>query len=55
MIFDNSEGKHDLIAKKTMETEIDIFNVIKFNKLKKQYYESTQIDTHPNQNYGRNG
>ncbi|CAN1523475.1 hypothetical protein MCEGE10_01162 [Flavobacteriaceae bacterium] len=41
MIFDNSEGKHDLIAKKTIETEIDIFNEIKFNKLKKQYYEST--------------
>ena len=41
MIFDNSEGKHDLIAKKTIETEVDIFNEIKFNKLKKQYYEST--------------
>ena len=41
MIFDNSEGKHDLIAKKTIETEIDIFNEIKFNKLKKQYYENT--------------
>ena len=41
MIFDNSEGKHDLIAKKTIETEIDVFNEIKFNKLKKQYYENT--------------
>lgn len=41
MIFDNSEGKHDLIAKKTIVTEIDIFNEIKFNKLKKQYYENT--------------
>jgi hypothetical protein len=41
MIFDNSEGKHDLMAKKTITTEIDIFNEIKFNKLKKQYHEST--------------
>jgi hypothetical protein len=41
MIFDNSEGKHDLMAKKTITTEIDIFNEIKFNKLKKQYREST--------------
>lgn len=41
MIFDNSEGKHDLIAEKTLQTEIDIFNEIKFNKLKKYYHEST--------------
>lgn len=41
MIFDNSEGKHDLIAKKNIETEIDVFNEIKFNKLKKKYHEST--------------
>ena len=38
MIFDNSEGKHDLIAKKTLETEIDIFSEIKFNKLKNYYH-----------------
>lgn len=38
MIFDNSEGKHDLIAKKTLETEIDIFSVTKFNKLKNYYH-----------------
>lgn len=41
IIFDNSEGKHDLIAKKTLETDIDIFNEIKFNKLKKYYHENT--------------
>ncbi len=34
MIFDNSEGKYDLIAQKTLEADIDIFNEIKFNKLK---------------------
>jgi predicted ABC-type ATPase len=37
MIFDNSEGKHDLIAEKTLQSEIDILNVIKFNKLKSYY------------------
>jgi len=41
MIFDNSEGKHDLIAKKTLETEIDIFSEIKFNKLKNYYHGNT--------------
>ena len=41
MIFDNSEGKHDLIAKKTLETEIDIISEIKFNKLKNYYHGST--------------
>lgn len=41
MIFDNSEGKHDLIAKKTLETEIDIFSDIKFTKLKNIYHENT--------------
>lgn len=41
MIFDNSEGKHDLIAKKTLETKIDIFSEIKFNKLKNYYHGNT--------------
>lgn len=41
MIFDNSEGKHDLIAKKTLETKIDIFSETKFNKLKKYYHGNT--------------
>jgi predicted ABC-type ATPase len=40
MIFDNSEGKHDLIAKKTLETEIDTCNEIKYNKLKNYYHEN---------------
>jgi predicted ABC-type ATPase len=40
MIFDNSEGKHDLIAEKTMNSEIDILSVIKFNQLKKYYHEN---------------
>lgn len=35
MIFDNSYGKPELIAEKTLETEIDILNEIKFDKLKK--------------------
>ena len=41
MIFDNSEGKHDLIAKKTLKTEIDIFSQTKFNKLKNYYHGNT--------------
>jgi hypothetical protein len=41
MIFDNSEGKHDLIAKKTLETEIDIFSEIKFENLKNNWHENT--------------
>jgi predicted ABC-type ATPase len=41
MIFDNSEGKHHLIAEKTLETEIAVLNEIKFNKLKNYYHEST--------------
>ncbi len=34
LIFDNSEGKHDLIAEKIFDAEIDIVNESKFNKLK---------------------
>lgn len=34
MIFDNSEGKHDLIAEKTLDSEIDILNQAKFVNLK---------------------
>ena len=37
MIFDNSEGKHDLIAEKILNSEIDILNELKFNKLKSYY------------------
>ena len=28
------EGKHDLIAEKTIESEIEVLNEVKFNKLK---------------------
>jgi predicted ABC-type ATPase len=40
MIFDNSGGKPELIAEKTLESEITIRNKIKFEKLKKQYNEN---------------
>jgi predicted ABC-type ATPase len=40
MIFDNSEGKHDLIAEKTFDSEIDILNQTKFDKLKNYYHEA---------------
>lgn len=37
LIFDNSEGKHELIAKKQADGTLNIFNTIKFNLLKNQY------------------
>ena len=37
LIFDNSEGKHILIAEKNSETEINIYNQEKFNELKNYY------------------
>lgn len=40
MIFDNSGGKPELIAEKVLESDIDIINNIKFEKLKKYYNES---------------
>jgi predicted ABC-type ATPase len=40
MIFDNSGGKPELIAEKTLVTEIDITNKIKFDELKKTYNEN---------------
>ena len=39
MIIDNSEGKHDLIAKKTNQTELVILNETKFLTLKISKYE----------------
>jgi len=39
MIFDNSVGKPDLMAEKTLETDIAIINEIKFNEIKKYYNE----------------
>lgn len=35
LIYDNSGGKPELIAEKTLESEITILNEVKFNKLKK--------------------
>ena len=40
LIYDNSGGKPELIAEKTLESEITILNDVKFNKLKKQYHEN---------------
>lgn len=40
MIFDNSVGKPDLLAEKTLDTDIDVINEIKFDKLKTYYNES---------------
>lgn len=41
MIFDNSEGKHNLIAEKIFDSDINILNEIRFNQLKSQYNENT--------------
>jgi len=41
LIFDNSEGKHELIAKKINQSEITVLNNRKFNLLK-QYYENNR-------------
>lgn len=35
LIFDNSDGKHDLIAEMLTSEELNILNEIKFNELKK--------------------
>lgn len=40
MIFDNSEGKHDLIAEKTIDSEMNILNQVKFYQLKDYYHEN---------------
>ncbi|SHF99806.1 zeta toxin family protein [Flavobacterium defluvii] len=40
MIFDNSFGKPELLAEKMLESEIDIINEIKYNKLKSIYNEN---------------
>lgn len=41
MIFDNSAGKHELIAEKVLNSEVTILNEIKFDTLKKQYNENS--------------
>jgi len=40
LIFDNSEGKHELIAKKINKIEISILNNNKYNLLKQYYYDN---------------
>lgn len=40
MIFDNSFGKPDLLAEKMLESEIDVINEIKYDKLKRIYNEN---------------
>jgi len=35
LIFDNSEGRHDLIAELSIKEELNILNETKFNELKK--------------------
>lgn len=37
-IFDNSEGKHELLVQKTIDGQLSIINKAKFNELK-QYYD----------------
>lgn len=37
MIFDNSDGKPELLAKKTNDGKFTIMNVLKLNKLKQHY------------------
>lgn len=37
LIFDNSYGKHELIAQRTVDNHIDIVNEKKFNELKSYY------------------
>ncbi len=43
-IFDNTFGQHELIAKKNINIEIQIFQQYKFNKIKNQYddYKATR-------------
>ncbi len=37
LIFDNSEGKHELIAEKILNEKITVCNEVKFNELKNNY------------------
>lgn len=41
MIFDNSYGKSELIAEKTLESDITVLNTTKFNILKNYYDENS--------------
>jgi predicted ABC-type ATPase len=37
LIFDNSNGRHELLAQKTIDNHLTILNELKFNELKKYY------------------
>ena len=52
LIFDNSEGKHILIAEKNSETEINIYNQEKFNELK-NYYDNRKQNRKTRKNLER--
>ena len=41
MVFDNSGGRPELIAEKTLDTELNILDDVKFNKLKQYYHENS--------------
>jgi len=42
LIIDNSEAKHSLIAKKTNNSDLQIIDNLKFNKIR-QYYDTKRI------------
>ena len=37
LIFDNSNGKHEFVAEKTISGHLNIKDELKFNEIKKQY------------------
>ncbi len=37
LIFDNSQGKHEILAEKTIQGELNIINTTKFDQIKKCY------------------
>ncbi len=37
LLFDNSEGNHELIAEKNLNEKITVWNEVKFNELKNKY------------------
>ena len=37
LLFDNSEGNHELIAEKNLNKKITVWNEVKFNELKNKY------------------
>ena len=39
-IFDNSNGKHEILARKTIDGQLTIIDKFKFNELKQNYDHS---------------